>query len=86
MGFGQAVPVDDARVAAAREFLDPNTASAASLERLPGVGPSRALAVVQYRQDHGPEAFRTAGDLKKVPGVGEGTVRKISPYLSISPF
>jgi competence ComEA-like helix-hairpin-helix protein len=81
--FGDSVPVEEAKVAAGREFLDPNTASAASLERLPGVGPTRAAAVVQYRQAHPTAPFVTAGDVQKIHGVGEGTVRKISPYLTL---
>lgn len=83
MWFGDSVSVDETRVAAARECLNPNTASAASLERLPGVGPSRALSIVQYRQAHPAAPFAAVADLKKIRGIGEGTVRKISPYLTL---
>ncbi|MBN1555890.1 MAG: helix-hairpin-helix domain-containing protein [Phycisphaerae bacterium] len=81
--FGGTIPVVEAHVAAAREFLDPNTASDGSLERLPGVGPTRAGAILQYRREKGPGAFRTARDLEKVRGIGPGTVRKIAPHLAI---
>lgn len=80
--FRRSVPVDETNVAAAREYLDPNTATAGSLQRLPGVGSTRAEAIVQYRRAH-PGAFRTADDLTSVYGLGEGTVRKISPYLTL---
>jgi competence protein ComEA len=46
-----------------------NTADAATLAKeLDGVGPSKAQAIVDYRQKNGP--FRTAEDLLKVQGIG----------------
>lgn len=72
------------KVAAASERIDPNTATAASLQRLPSIGTSRAQAIVRYRQEQqrqGKTAFETANDLAKVPGLGKGTVKKIKAYL-----
>lgn len=66
---------------AARERIDPNSASFASLLRLPGVGPTRAEAIIDYRRTHGDACFRKATDLKAVHGIGEGTVRRVTPYL-----
>ncbi|NLF30206.1 MAG: helix-hairpin-helix domain-containing protein [Planctomycetes bacterium] len=71
----------------AADTVDPNTAPWASLARLPGIGPSRAQAICDYRQayaaDHGPApAFATAADLAAVPGIGEVTVERIAPYLA----
>ncbi len=48
--------------------LDINTASAAELTQLKGIGPKRAQAIVRYRDQHGP--FRSAEALLEVPGVG----------------
>ena len=81
--FGKHLPVDRQAAMAARELLDPNTASASSLERLPRLGPARALAIVQYRQEHGPTAYRTASDLQNLRDIGPGTVRTIAPYLAL---
>jgi competence ComEA-like helix-hairpin-helix protein len=77
------LPVDSVRVRDASENVDPNTASAASLQRLPNIGPTRARSIVQFRQDQGPSAYRNASDLRKVPDIGLGTARKIAPYLSV---
>lgn len=81
--FGREPFVHEARAEAARERIDPNTAEAPSLRRLPGVGPTRAEAIVYYRRSRGPKAFRSAADLQNVPGVGPDTVRKIAPFLSL---
>ena len=50
-----------------------NTADAETLSaELKGVGISKAIAIVEYRQANGP--FRTAEDLAKVKGIGARTV------------
>lgn len=47
-----------------------NTADAATLAKeLDGIGPSKAQAIVEYREQHGP--FRSADDLLKVQGIGQ---------------
>ena len=47
-----------------------NTADASTLaQELDGIGPSKAQAIVEYRQKNGP--FRAAEDLLKVQGIGE---------------
>jgi competence ComEA-like helix-hairpin-helix protein len=79
------MPVEPGRVAAAREKIDPNVASAASLRRLGGIGPARAEAIVAYARTHGPGAFATAADLAKVRGIGPATVRRIAPHLALPP-
>jgi competence ComEA-like helix-hairpin-helix protein len=67
------------------DTVNPNTASAGSLQRLPRVGPQRAQAIVQYRermtaQRPGP-VFRDIADLDAVPGLGPTTVQAMAPYL-----
>jgi competence ComEA-like helix-hairpin-helix protein len=64
------------------ERLDPNRASDADLDRLPGVGPATALAIVAAR-DSG-AIFRTPDDLLAVRGIGEGTLARIRPHLELS--
>jgi DNA uptake protein ComE-like DNA-binding protein len=60
----------------------------ASLMRLPGVGPQRAQAIVDYRTkiegERGSPAFRDLKDLDSVPGLGPVTVQVLAPYLRFS--
>ena len=81
--YTQTLPVDPARHSLAVERIDPNTAGQASLRRLPNIGPTRAQAILQYRQTHGPAPFADAADLMAVPGIGLGTARMIAPYLPL---
>lgn len=71
-----------ARPLAPGERIDPNQADVVQLQRLPGVGPARAAAIVRERDAHGP--FATAGDLARVPGIGAGLVRRWEAVLSLS--
>jgi competence protein ComEA len=58
------------------QAIDLNTASAMELEKgLKGIGPSKAGAIVEYREAHGP--FTSVNDLTKVPGIKEKTLEKL---------
>jgi competence protein ComEA len=63
--------------------IDLNTATAEMLDALPGIGPSKAQDIVRSRQTHG--AFTTVDDLLNVPGIGEGILEQIRPYVIIKP-
>ncbi len=53
--------------------VDINTADAETISaELKGVGLTKAKAIVEYRQKHGP--FKSPGDLSLVKGIGERTV------------
>ncbi len=55
--------------------VDINTANAEALASgIQGVGASKAQAIIEYRQQHGP--FRSVDELARVPGIGEKTVDK----------
>jgi competence protein ComEA len=71
------------RPLAAGELLDPNTASAEELDRLPGIGPALAARIVAERERGGP--FRSAADLQRVPGIGPATRARIAPFLRLDP-
>ena len=58
-----------------------NTASQSQLETLPGIGPSRAAAIIEYRSTNG--AFTSISQLDAVPGIGPSTLQKISPLVSL---
>ena len=70
----------DAALASARH-VDINTASAAELERLPGVGPTLAQRIVDYRSAHGP--FQSPQDLQQVQGIGPKTYETLRAYTTI---
>jgi len=59
--------------------LDPNTASAALLDLLPGVGPAIASRIVASRNRHG--LFQSAVDLQRVQGIGARTAARLTPML-----
>ena len=85
VGLRDGLPVFPSRLAAAEEKIDPNSAGAASLRRLPGIGPTIAQRIVDYRKSRGPTAFQTAEDLMKIRRIGPATVRKIAGELKFGP-
>ena len=60
-----------------------NTASPSELEALPGIGPAKAKAIVDYRQQHG--AFKSVEELKNVKGIGEGIFSKLKAGATVAP-
>ncbi len=64
------------------EQIDPNRASATELDRLPGIGPAAADAIVHSRALEGP--FRHPQDLARVRGIGPSTVARIAEHLDFS--
>ena len=60
-----------------------NTASPSELEALPGIGPAKAKAIVDYRQQHG--AFKSVEELKNVKGIGEGIFSKLKAEATDAP-
>ena len=61
-----------------------NTADAETISRsLQGVGLSKAQAIVEYRQKHGP--FKSADDLSLVKGIGERTIELNRDNILVAP-
>jgi competence protein ComEA len=58
-----------------------NTATAAELEMLPGIGASRAKAVIEAREAKG--GFKSLDDLLAVKGIGEASLAKLRPHLTL---
>lgn len=74
---------DEVRFAAANSVegqININTASAAELEMLPGIGPSIAQRIVDYRKDH---PFAQRNHIMRVKGVGQKTFAKIKDHLVV---
>jgi competence protein ComEA len=63
------------------QTLDINTASETELTQLPGVGPSLAARIVEYRTENGP--FQSIDDLQNVSGIGPSKFDKMAPYVRL---
>ncbi|WP_284036062.1 helix-hairpin-helix domain-containing protein [Neobacillus sp. 114] len=57
-----------------------NKADVNELQNLPGIGPAKAAAIIDYRETSGP--FKQAEDLKNVSGIGEKTYEKIKDLVT----
>jgi competence protein ComEA len=62
--------------------VDINTADSAALESVPGIGKSLSQRIVAFREKNGP--FQSVDDLLKVQGVGEKSIQKLRPYLTVA--
>jgi competence protein ComEA len=70
-----------AKPAATGAVVNLNTATAADLEALPGIGAKTAARIVEYRQKNGP--FKKAEELMNVRGVGEKNFLKLKPQITV---
>ena len=66
---------------AAAAALNLNTATKDELVALPGIGPAKAQAIVDYRNQHGP--FKSVDEVRKVKGIGEKLFLQIKPEIAI---
>jgi competence protein ComEA len=64
-------------------LLNLNTATAAELAKLPGIGPAVAARIVEHRQKSG--GFKKIEELMNVKGIGEKTFLKLKPLVTVTP-
>lgn len=64
--------------------IDLNTATLKELEQLPGVGPTTAKAIVEFRTKTG--RFHHVSDLLVIRGISESKLEKMRPYITIGPL
>ena len=62
------------------EPINVNTAGAELLAELPGIGPSKAAAIIEDREANGP--YESAEDLTRVSGIGDGTVANLEDQVT----
>lgn len=58
-----------------------NTADARELDSLPGIGPTRAQTIIDYRNNNGP--FQSSEDIMKVSGIGQATYDKMKEKITV---
>ena len=63
------------------ERIPVNSADVYELDRLPGIGPTKAQAIVEYREEHGP--FQSTDQLLEVSGIGEATLEGLLDYITL---
>ncbi len=78
---GEPVSAGSASAAASTGPIDLNTASAAQLDALPGVGPVLAQHIVDWRTAHG--RFDSIDQLREVAGIGEAKYAQLRPLVSV---
>jgi competence protein ComEA len=68
---------------AVSSLINLNSANAAELEKLPGVGPAMATRILEYRQKSG--GFKKIEELMNVKGIGEKSFLKLKPLVTVAP-
>ncbi len=64
------------------QTININSASAEELDALPGIGPTKAQAIVDYRNQHG--NFKSIEDIENVKGIKSGEFSKIKDYIRVN--
>ena len=63
------------------KIVNINTATKEELETIPGIGASKAEAIIKYREEHGP--FQNIEGLKEVSGIGESLYEKVKDSITV---
>jgi competence protein ComEA len=84
-GFSPVIPTPMAAPVTGEEtnLIDINTASSFELETLPGIGPTTAQMIIEYREENGP--FLSIEDIINVSGIGPGTYERIKDLITVGP-
>lgn len=77
-----AAAVPSVAASALTGVVNVNIASPEELELLPGIGETRAAAIVAERDDRG--GFKSVDELVEVKGIGEAMLVRLRPYVSLS--
>jgi competence protein ComEA len=68
---------------ASADLININTASAEELDKLSGIGPVLAKAIIDYRTENGP--FKQIEDINDVKGIGDVLFEKIKDQITVGP-
>ena len=75
-------PANKAPAAAQTDVVNLNTATAARIATLPGIGPKTADLIVQYRQKNG--SFKKIEEIMNVRGIGEKSFLKLKSRITVT--
>lgn len=75
-----ATPVPEV-VSSTTELVNINTASIAELDTLPGIGPTTAQKIIDYREQNG--AFRNIEDIVNVSGIGPASYERLKDLITV---
>jgi comEA protein len=74
-------PTEEANPAEQPQKIDINRAEAWLLEALPGIGPSKAQAIIDYRQQNG--GFKHITEITRVEGIGPAIYEQIKDLITV---
>lgn len=74
-------PPPDAKTAPDSPVVNLNSATLEQLETLPGVGPTIAQRIIDWRETHG--TFTRVAELREVSGIGERTFAELEPLVTV---
>ena len=77
----QSKPAKGKAAATASSPLNLNTATAAELQALPGVGANTAKLIIEHRQKNG--GFKKIEELMNIKGIGEKSFLKLKPMVTV---
>ena len=77
--FVESIPESNTK--SEKGMVNINKATQTELETLPGIGPSIALKIINYREENG--KFSEIEDLKNVNGIGDSKFENIKNYISV---
>jgi competence protein ComEA len=76
-----ALTVSVPSLSAEEKLININTASAAELAEIRGIGDAKAKAIIEYREKSGP--FKSVDDLQNVKGIGEKLLATLRPQVTV---
>lgn len=73
--------IEEVNISTSKKVININKADIADLESIPGIGPSMAQKIINYRTENG--KFKTIEDLKNVSGIGEKKFESMKEYVCV---
>ncbi len=78
---GNNIVVNEKKEEGGSGLINLNTASQTELEQIPGIGPSTALKIIEYRKENG--EFKSIEDIKNVKGIGDSKYENMKNHITV---